>query len=90
MLLTKIKKYLHIHRFNKPLVSMYVSFNIRNIIYQCKCGKKISKKVFIPYASPFPIETTLWLSKKDFNEILNYPNFIKEVLHSGGEFRIIE
>jgi len=61
----------HIHFYNKPIISDYMSFNVRRIIYECRCGKKQCYEIGRPFDVPFPIPTTGLLSQKDFNEILN-------------------
>lgn len=50
---------------------MYLSFNQRNIIYECKCGKRKDFVISIDFSRPFPIETTNHLSFKEFKDILN-------------------
>lgn len=64
----------HFHCYSKPIVSMYCCFNSRNIIYECKCGKRradyVTRRFGDPY-DPFPMETTLFIDYKEFNEILN-------------------
>jgi hypothetical protein len=61
MKLTNITQYLkaltHRHYF-KPIVSRYVCFEAREILYECSCGKKELIMVYRKYAEPFPIETS--------------------------------
>ena len=63
----------HIHIFNTPIHSRYVGFSTREIIYECRCGRKCTKTVTKSFGSPFPIATsTLGINeKKIFDEILN-------------------
>jgi hypothetical protein len=68
MCISKIFK--HRCKYTKPIVSRYVSFNTRKIIYQCKCGKRKVIKVFSPNY-PFPIQTATLITNKEFNNILN-------------------
>lgn len=63
---TLFKKF-HIHSFNKPIISRYISFNTRDIIYECKCGKRILKNVYRNYGEA----TTPFLEKHDMERILN-------------------
>ena len=62
------------HKFDTPIVSRYVSFNVRDIIYECKCGKRQNVKVYAPTDKPFPIETHS-VSWKDFSDILEGSKF---------------
>lgn len=66
-----MKKLFHIHNFDTPIVSMYVSFNTRNIIYQCSCGNKKAELVHRPIDKSFPIETTNFITNEEFLKILN-------------------
>jgi len=62
----------HIHIYNTPIHSRYVTFSTREIIYECRCGKRRSKSVTKSFGSAFPIETSTGLggSKKLFDEVL--------------------
>lgn len=68
------KSFFHFHQFNIPFASMYISFNTRNIIYKCKCGKKKSFIISKDFGDPFPMKTTHNInepiSKKQFKKIL--------------------
>ncbi len=87
----KIWALLHIHRYNTPIASEYVSFNTRRIIYQCKCGCKKEKNVYIPFESniPFPIPTASFLTRKEFEKILKDPNPIPAFLTPQSELDYI-
>lgn len=61
----------HKHSFHKPIVSAYVSFNTRDIVYECKCGKRKKYRVSLPFDIPFPIETTPFISSTDLDKIIN-------------------
>lgn len=65
-----IFKRLHRCYYNTPIVSRYIGFNSRDIIYQCSCGKKKSYTIYRNFGDPFPIETNLFMERKEFNEIL--------------------
>ena len=69
--LTGIAKGLHVCRFSKPIVSKYRTFEARDIIYQCKCGKRKCKTVKRTYEDKrdFPIDTTM-ITEKEFDIIL--------------------
>ena len=60
----------HICIFEKPIVSMYVSFNTRNIVYECKCGKRKAEKVYRPFHIDFPIKTTPFIDNQEFEKYL--------------------
>ena len=68
-----IFKRLFQHRcdFYKPIVSQYSSFNCRNIIYQCKCGKRKKYKICKEFSSPFDIQTTAFITNQEMDKILN-------------------
>jgi hypothetical protein len=72
-MLKALLKHLHLHIYSKPVLSRYISFNQRDILYECRCGKKICKRVQRNYGSAFPIETTICLTKREFDEVLNNP-----------------
>ena len=65
-----MKNIFHIHIW-KPILSRYISFSSRDIIYECKCGKKKEKRVWKNFSDPFPIETAMLLSYKEYQEVLN-------------------
>ena len=78
--LAKWKKYFklkHSHKHNTPICSRYVSFHTRDIIFECDCGERISKRIYREFSSPFPIETTSLITMRQFNLILNEKNDIK-------------
>ncbi len=70
-LINWLSKKLHIHRFDKPLVSQYASFNTRNIIFECRCGKRRLENEYTPFGTPFSIETTHFITNEQMQQILN-------------------
>ena len=70
-LIKSTKRKFHRHSYTKPIVSKYVSFSSRNIIYQCKCGHRKSTKIFRIFGEEFPIETSTFLDDDEFERILN-------------------
>lgn len=70
-LVRKIKNMAHVHKFNKPIISMYISFNSRDIVYECKCGYRQIFRINIPYEKSFPIETSNILTIKELESYLN-------------------
>lgn len=71
----KIKKCFHFHNYSKPIYSKYVSFHVRDIIYECRCGKRKSKRTERTFSSTFPIETNICVGDEEFKRILNGENF---------------
>lgn len=69
-LIKLIKDKIHFHSFDKPIKSAYVSFNTRDIIYECKCSKKKIIRVNLPFSIPFPIETTPFITTEDLKQLL--------------------
>ncbi len=69
--LKKIQDKLHICVFSKPIISRYVGYSTRDIIYQCRCGKRAAQLVCRPSNMDFPIDTSIMLSHKEFQDILN-------------------
>jgi hypothetical protein len=67
----KIFSFFHIHKFNKPIASMYTGFNTRNIIYECKCNKRKIFRRYFTFSEPLPIKTNNLITYKEFNNILN-------------------
>lgn len=68
-----LKKKLHTHDYYKPIISRYVSFETRDIIYECKCGDRKCFKVYRNYYTDkvgFGINTSS-ISHKDFIKYLN-------------------
>jgi hypothetical protein len=68
--LNKILAWLHTCNFSKPIVSKYVSFNKRDIIYECKCGKRKIIRVYRTFGIAFPIKTTNFITKEEFKKFL--------------------
>ncbi len=63
-------KFFHIHIYSKPIVSQYISFSTREIIFECRCGCRVAKMISKPFGVSFPINTNS-LNSKEFNEVLN-------------------
>lgn len=66
-----IKNKTHIHFYNKPLVSKYISFSQRDIIFECECGKRKMKREVRSFSEPFTISTTFFITKNEMEIILN-------------------
>ena len=67
--IVKIFERLHICNLSKPIVSRYISFNTRDIVYECMCGERKIKRVYRSFDSPFPIETTIFITNKEIQKI---------------------
>lgn len=65
-----IRKMLHIHWFNKPIISQYWTFNQRNIVFECRCGKRVCERVYRAFGDPFPIQTTPFITTEEINQLL--------------------
>jgi len=64
------KKLFHFHLHSKPVVSKYVSFHTRDIIYECKCGdRKIFRRTF-EFSEKMPIKTAMIITEKEFQSLL--------------------
>lgn len=67
-LINKIREFFHNCSYEKILVSKYVSFNTRDIIAECSCGKR--KRIRTDHDSVYPILTNIRCTEKDMNYIL--------------------
>ena len=65
-----LKNKLHSHSYSKPIISRYISFNERDIVYECKCGKRKILRTYMPYEFPFPIQTTYFITNKELESHL--------------------
>lgn len=70
MIYKKIIEKIHVCIFSKPILSKYSTFNSRDIIYECRCGKRKVVNVYRNFGDYFPIETKNFLTDKEFKEIL--------------------
>lgn len=62
---------LHSHSYCKPIVSRYISFNTRDIVYECRCGKRKIIRDYRPFDIPFPIKTNHFITNKELKDIAN-------------------
>lgn len=67
---TNIYGKLHVCCYSKPIISRYVSFGTRDIIYECRCGNRKVFRVYKDFSDPFPIETSIIESQKEFETYL--------------------
>lgn len=65
----KIK--VHCHSYSKPIASRYVSFNTRDIVYECKCGDRKIIKFHKQEDDFFPIPTNHLITHSHLEKIAN-------------------
>jgi len=68
MLLKWLKRFFHIHNYNKILVSQYWTFHSRMVIVECKCGKRHMDRRHVDLVYPF--QTTTLITDKEMKDIL--------------------
>ena len=73
----RLKQFFHVHRYSDPILSKYVSFSCRDIIWQCKCGKRISIREWRLFDSPFSKETDIHVTIKYYEEVLHGKSDVK-------------
>lgn len=54
----------------KPILSRYISFGTRQILYESRTGRRKLVMVRRSFDEPFPIETTLFLTYKEMHNAL--------------------
>lgn len=70
-LINRLFKKNHRCNFTKPIASKYLTFSSRNIIYECRCGKRKMMRVWRRFDDPFPIDTNILISNQEMERILN-------------------
>jgi hypothetical protein len=63
--------------FTKPIASLYVSFHTRDILFECSCGKRNIERVTNDFDTPFPIETTMHLTRKELNRMAEDIDYLR-------------
>lgn len=66
------KSFFHLHWFNKPIAYIYTSAYSRDIIFQCRCGKKVSIEDYRDFLNSFPEEPPKF-TEEEFKRILKSP-----------------
>lgn len=68
----KILKFIfpHRHKYNKPIASKYISFDTRDIIYECQCRERKVFRYRDSYNLNFPIDTNVFMTNEEFKELL--------------------
>lgn len=64
-----LKNYFHIHNYNKIIASQYLSFSYRNVVVECKCGKR--RIEIRHHDSVHPFETTSLITNKEMEDLCN-------------------
>lgn len=65
-----LKAAVHVHYFGKIVRSRYVSFNYRDVIYECRCGKrKLVKDV--RHDDVYPFETNILITNQEMLKALH-------------------
>lgn len=67
----RLLKLFHKCWYKKPILSRYLSFNSREIVFECRCGKRKLFEVTVSDSDkPFPIQTTPFLTDEDIKQCL--------------------
>ena len=66
-----MKLFPHIHRYNEPIISDYVSFSTRDVVWQCRCGHRKLVRESRAFGSPFSLSWTVGLDKKEMEQVLS-------------------
>ena len=48
---------------------MYISFNTRDIVYECSCGERKIIREYRDFSDPFPIETSMNITRQELENI---------------------
>lgn len=72
---------LHIHIHSTPITSRYRGFGSRDIMFQCRCGHKISKKESREFGEPFSFDG-ICLNNKSFYILLDSNNKVEHPINS--------
>ncbi len=57
----------------KAIASRYISFGTRDIVRECKCGKRAINREYYQYGDPLPIPTNILISHKELEAFLTNP-----------------
>ena len=76
-----LKKLFHVHKW-EIILSAYMSFNYRKVIYQCeKCGQK-KWEPWVNHESVYPFQTTEWISDKEAQDVVDNKAVIEYIIPS--------
>ena len=60
---TTVCEFFHVHCY-EPILSRYVSITTREILYECRCGKRELRCVYRGDSEKFPIPTDIVTSEE--------------------------
>ncbi len=60
----------HIDMYLKPIISSYVSFGTRDVVWECRCGKRKLIREYRNFGDPFSMGWTCNLSKDEMTQVL--------------------
>ena len=63
-------KLFHIHNYSKPIVSSYVSFHTRDVVWECRCGKRKLVRETRAFGTSFSLGWTCNLSATEMTQVL--------------------
>lgn len=79
----RIIKWFHVHAIHKIVASRYVSFNYRDVIYECKCGHRWKEKgKRAEYILPHVETCDTWQQKKFDEYLINGKYHINSESHN--------
>lgn len=67
-LLFWLKTKLHVHSYNKIIASQYRSFNYRNVVVECNCGKRKIERWH--HDDVYPFSTNNFITDKEMKELI--------------------
>jgi hypothetical protein len=70
-------KKFHRHDFYKIIASQYHTFNLRRVVVECKCGKRVIEKWH--HDNVYPFLTNILITNKEMEDIKNYKNEHTEI-----------
>jgi hypothetical protein len=62
-------KLFHTHNYSKIIASQYVSFNYRNVVVECKCGKRKIEKYH--HDNVYPFKTNCFITNIEMEKLIN-------------------
>jgi hypothetical protein len=63
-------KLFHIHIHSKPIVSSYVSFHTRDVVWECRCGQRKLVRESRAFGSSFSLDWTCSLNTIEMTQVL--------------------
>lgn len=82
----RIKSRLHVHSYDRLIVSMYCTFETRKCIYECRCGcRKIIKR---PHSWVYPHPTASMISYSELQSYLTKSPVKTEYYYNAYRFNV--